>query len=335
MIKKTKKKMPFFYKIKTLRNKNKNSKIYRVGTDCSGIEAPIQALKLLGIKINHIFSSDIDKHCIQFIKQNYKPKIIYNDITKRKHKSVPYIDIYVAGFPCQAFSSESAGKRQGFNDDRGTIFFHCFETIKNKKPKIIVLENVRGLLTHDSGNTFKFIINKLKRLKIYNIYYKLLNTKHFGIPQNRPRIFIVCIKKTIQKKEFVFPKEETYSYNISDYLTNNNNKQYRKITPHMKNIIRRSNIKQSDNWIINVNSSMPEFSTKMKDISPCLLAGNSAFYISSKKRKFTEHEALMLQGFPSDINTDNIPRSQIYKQAGNSMSVNVLSFLFNEIFKSI
>ena len=103
----------------------------------------------------------------------------------------------------------------------------------------------------------------------------------------------------------------------------------------MKNIIRRSNIKQGDNWIINVNSSMPEFSTKMKDMSPCLLAGNSAFYISSKKRKFTEYEALMLQGFPSDINTDNIPRSQIYKQAGNSMSVNVLSFLFNEIFKSI
>ena len=334
MVRKTKKKMPFFYKIKTLKNKN-NIKTYKIGTDCSGIEAPIQALKLLNVKLNHIFSSDIDKFCIQFIKQNYNPKIIYNDITKRNHKEVPYIDIYVAGFPCQAFSSQSAGKRKGFDDARGTIFFHCLETIKNTKPKIIILENVKGLLTHDNGNTFKVIINKLKGLKIYNIYYKLLNTKHFGIPQNRPRIFIICIKKTIQKKEFIFPKEEIFNYNITNYLTTNRNKKYRQITPHMKNIIKRSNIKETDNWIINVNSSLPEFSTKMKNISPCLLAGNSAFYISSKKRKFTEQEALMLQGFPSDINMNNIPRSQLYKQAGNSMSVNVLSFLFNEIFKSI
>ena len=330
----TKKKMPFFFKLKSLKN-NKNNKKYKVGTDCSGIEAPVQALKLLNVNYDHIFSSDINKYCIKFIKQNHNPKYIYDDITNRKHKNIPDIDIYVAGFPCQAFSSQSAGKRKGFDDTRGTIFFHCLETIKHSKPNIFILENVKGLVNHDNGNTFKIILDKLNKLKIYNIYYKILNTKNFGIPQNRPRIYIIGIKKSRQKKKFIFPEPKLYKYNMNDYLSDNNDNKYRRITPHMKNIIKRSKVNEKENWLINVNSSLPEFSTKMKDLSPCLLAGNSAFYITSKKRKITEREALMLQGFPNNLNFNDIPQSQIYKFAGNSMSVNVIAHLFRNIFDSM
>ena len=93
----------------------------RVGTDCSGIEAPIMALKQLKIPFYHEFSSEIDKHCIASIKANYKPKIIFGDIKKRKIKDVPDIDLYVCGFPCQPFSM--AGERNGIEDSRGTIFY--------------------------------------------------------------------------------------------------------------------------------------------------------------------------------------------------------------------
>ena len=118
-----------------------NSNILRVGTDCSGIEAPIQALKNLDINFKHIFSSETDKYCIESIKANYNPEIIYNDMTNRELKNLPDIDLYVCGFPCQAFSS--AGKRKGFKDKRGNIFFECLDVIEYIQPKIFILENVK------------------------------------------------------------------------------------------------------------------------------------------------------------------------------------------------
>ena len=177
----------------------------RVGTDCSGIEAPIMALKQLKIPFRHEFSSEIDKHCIASIKANYKPKKIFGDMKKRKIKDIPDIDLYICGFPCQPFSM--AGERKGTEDSRGTIFYECLKVIKNKKPNYFVLENVRGLITIDGGKTFESIIQSLENLKIYNVEWKVLNTKDYGIPQNRERVFIVGIKKSLKKK-FEWPKKK-------------------------------------------------------------------------------------------------------------------------------
>ena len=127
-------------------------KFLRVGTDCSGIEAPIQALMQMNIPFKHVFSSDIDKYCIKSIKANYEPEIIFGDkdgsfpegdITKRNIDNVPDIDLYVCGFPCQPFSM--AGERKGFEDRRGNVFFSCLEVIEKKQPKYFILENVKGL----------------------------------------------------------------------------------------------------------------------------------------------------------------------------------------------
>ncbi len=153
----------------------------RVGTDCSGIEAPIQALRQLYIPFKHVFSSDIDKYCIQSIKANYDPEIIFGDkdgpypegdITKRNIQDVPDIDLYVCGFPCQPFSM--AGERQGFKDKRGNVFWSCLEVIERKQPKYFILENVKGLLSHNKenkkdkyGNTFKVIWKELLELEKY------------------------------------------------------------------------------------------------------------------------------------------------------------------------
>ena len=129
----------------------------RIGTDCSGIEAPIQALLQLNIPFHHVFSSEIDKYAIKTCKANYsEPDIRYNNLTKRDHKLLPDIDLYVCGFPCQSFSA--MGKKQGLLDIRGTIMFHCIEVIKIKQPKFFILENVRGFMSNNNGETMKLLL---------------------------------------------------------------------------------------------------------------------------------------------------------------------------------
>ena len=177
-----------------------DNNILRVGTDCSVIEAPIQALIQLEIPFKHVFSSEIDKYCIQSIKANYNPEILFGDkegpfpegdITKRNIEDVPDIDLYICGFPCQPFST--SGKRKGLEDKRGNVFWSCLEVIKARKPKYFIFENVRGILSHDKGNTWKVILKELNNLNIYGytISWETLNTKDFGIPHNRPRVYIV------------------------------------------------------------------------------------------------------------------------------------------------
>jgi DNA (cytosine-5)-methyltransferase 1 len=204
----------------------------KVGTDFSGIGAPEMALKYLGIDFESVFACEIDKYARQSFKQLHKPKTFYNDITTRNHNEVHQLDLYVAGFPCQAFSM--AGKRKGFEEARGTLFFNVAEFIKINQPKVFVLENVKGLLSHDKGNTFQTIVDILSNgggtqngqisLDVfedglgYHIYWQVLNTKDYGIPQNRERIFIVGFKDF---REFSFPKPMDLKLRLGDMLQDN------------------------------------------------------------------------------------------------------------------
>jgi len=204
----------------------------KVGTDFSGIGAPEMALKYLGIDFESMFACEIDKYARQSFKQLHNPKTLYNDITKRNHKEVEQLDLYVAGFPCQAFSM--AGKRKGFDEARGTLFFNVAEFIKINQPKVFILENVKGLLSHDKGNTFQTIVDILSNgggtqngqisLDVfedglgYHIYWQVLNTKDYGIPQNRERIFIVGFKDF---REFSFPKPMELKLRLGDILQDN------------------------------------------------------------------------------------------------------------------
>lgn len=203
----------------------------KIGTDCSGIEAPIQAFKRLGIPYTHVFSSDIDKHVKKVSDEIYKPEIFYDDLMKRDNKCAPGVDLYVAGFPCQAFSL--AGKRKGFDDIRGTVFFGCADYIRQQQPSIFIMENVKGLLSHDSGRTFQTITDLLSncggtvngQISLdffedglgYHIHHAVLNTKQHGIPQNRERVFIVGFKDA---REFRFPVPEPLNLRLKDVLEN-------------------------------------------------------------------------------------------------------------------
>jgi DNA (cytosine-5)-methyltransferase 1 len=299
----------------------------RVGTDCSGIDAPIYALQIMKIPHTHVFSSEIDKYCIQSIKANYNPQIIFGDkdgpypegdITKRNIDDIPDIDLYVCGFPCQPFSS--AGKRKGFSDPRGTVFWSCIEVIKHKKPKYFILENVKGLLTHNKGDTWSTILNVLESLKEYdyNVKWKILNTKDYGIPQNRERLFIIGIRNG----DFDWP-EPIEMDNIKLYVDNNDNNLF-----VSKTILKYKN--QIENSQIFINTDFLKYSKfpDSKSFSPCIGAQNTLWNVS-KNRYANITEYLNLQGFQK-FNVC-ISKSKLKKQIGNSISINVLTSIFQNM----
>jgi DNA (cytosine-5)-methyltransferase 1 len=149
-----------------------------------------QAIIDAGYKPVCVFTSEIKPYAIDVLTQNHPDEEIHGDITKISSTDIPDFDILCAGFPCQAFSS--AGKRQGFADTRGTLFFEVERILKEKNPNGFILENVEGLVNHDNGKTFKIILERLNNLG-YNVSYKILNSKNFGVPQERKRIYIVGI----------------------------------------------------------------------------------------------------------------------------------------------
>lgn len=147
-----------------------------------------QALRELEYEPVCVMTSEIKPHAIKVLKANYHLDRIVGDITQVDASDIPDFDILCAGFPCQAFSS--AGKRQGFADTRGTMFFEVERILRDKRPKGFILENVEGLVNHDNGRTLQIILNKLTELG-YLIDYKVLNSSEFGVPQERKRIYII------------------------------------------------------------------------------------------------------------------------------------------------
>ena len=166
--------------------------------------------------------SEIDKYAIQVYEKHFKHKN-FGDITKIKEDELPDFDLLVGGFPCQAFSI--AGKRKGFEDTRGTLFFDIARILRAKQPRLFLLENVKGLLSHDSGRTFKTIVSTLTELG-YDLQWQVLNSKNFGVPQNRERVFIVGhLRGTSRPKVFPFGEngERDIKKQLSRKKTNEGN----------------------------------------------------------------------------------------------------------------
>lgn len=296
--------------------------VLRVGTDCSGMEAPIMALRMLGIPFVHEFSSEIDRFCIETILANYRPKIIYGDITTRDPYLLPDIDLYVCGFPCQPFSA--AGNQAGFSDPRGTIFWSCMGVITVKQPRYFVLENVKGLVWHDDGKTWKIVTHELNKLKQfgYNLYCKVLNTRDYGVPQNRERVFIVGTKDTFEWPDKI-PMDD-----ISTYVDWND---------RSRSIINTKRMKDVDNLDPKYYFIDLGFIKKRKGYYPnadrysSTLLAQGEMWCVPMTRRANARELLMLQGFnPNSFNVV-VSFTQISKQLGNTMSVNVLMAIFSNL----
>ena len=147
-----------------------------------------QAARDKGMNPVCVMTSEIKPYAVSVLRENHPAETIMGDITKIETKNIPDFDILCAGFPCQAFSS--AGKRQGFADTRGTLFFEVERILRDKRPKGFILENVEGLVNHDNGKTLQVIIDKLQKLD-YKFDFRVLNSKYFGVPQERKRIYII------------------------------------------------------------------------------------------------------------------------------------------------
>lgn len=300
----------------------------RIGTDCSGIEAPIEALKQLGIKFEHKWACEIDRFARKSILANYQPEIMYEDITKRDHLQLPDIDIYVCGFPCQSFSL--MGKKLGSNDPRSNIMLKCIDVIKKKNPNVFILENVKNFKFIEGGKPFNFLINSLVSIvneddeQLYNIYCDIYNTKDYGIPQNRERIYIIGIKSDILINEYIKPEcmeMKPLDDIIIDKTVYEKNKNFKNIDKKLKKIGYKKNyIFPNSNYV-----------NPIKNICPTLSTRCDMFYHSSYNRYLTTTECLLLQGFSKDFK-QVVSNTQMYKQIGNSMSVNVLKVIFDKIF---
>lgn len=316
------------YKVYKINNENKNPtfKFIDLFAGIGGIRIPFQNL---GGEC--VFSSEIDKFAAQTYEANFgdKPN---GDITKIDAKDIPNFDVLLAGFPCQAFSI--AGKRKGFDDTRGTMFFEVERILEEKKPKAFLLENVKGLTNHDHGRTFKVMLDILENKLNYRVYYKVLNAKNFGLPQNRERIMIVGFKD--KNIKFKFPDELKTPTKVGDILLNNPDSKYtisdRIWASHQR---RKEKNREKGNGF--GYSLFNENSTYTSTISARYYKDGSEILIQQdgkNPRKLTPREAARLQGFPDTFKIV-VSDTQAYKEFGNSVPVNMINAVAQEMYKSL
>lgn len=337
-------------------------KTLKFGSDFSGIGAPELALKNLNIPIKKIFACEIDKYARKsFTAIHGDEGVFYNDISNRDHAEIEKLDLYVAGFPCQAFSQ--IGNRKGFDDVRGTLFFNVAEFIKINQPEVFILENVKGLISHDSGKTFQTILSLLsdgggtvnKQMFIpyftdglgYHIYYSVLKASDFEIPQNRERIFIVGFKKF---RNFSFPVRMKLNKKMKDFFEDNCDKKYflkeKILKSYISNSIKQKQIGNGFRFeITSGNGIAKTILTKEGSRMDGNFIVENEEKINNEKhdfkklfnkvRRLTPLECFRLQGFDDEsffkaqkVNSD----TQLIKQAGNSITVNVLMKIFEKIY---
>jgi DNA (cytosine-5)-methyltransferase 1 len=275
------------------------------------------------------YTSDFDKYAQITYKENFGGEV-FGDITQIDERSIPKHDILCGGFPCQAFSL--AGKKQGFEDTRGTLFFDVVRIIKEHKPRVVFLENVKNLVNHDKGNTFRVMKENLERLG-YTVYYKVLNARDFGVPQNRERVYIVCFKDAIK---FEFPTPPKIPVKLGDILETNVDEKYT-ISDKLWAGHQRRKKEHGEKGNGFGYSMFDEESTYTSTISARYYKDGSEILIkqeSKNPRKITPREAARLQGYP-DTYKIPVSDSKAYKLFGNSVAVPVLRAVSEKIMSSL
>jgi len=294
-------------------------------------------------KFEIIGHSEIDKYADQIYSKHFNNPN-YGDIQTIKAKDLPDFDMLVGGFPCQSFSI--AGKRGGFNDTRGTLFFEVARIAREKQPRLLLLENVKGLLSHDEGKTFFTIISTLDELG-YDCQWQVLNSKNFGVPQNRERVFIVGHLRGTSRPE-VFPiKGGNEKFNgktrqrndIAHTITNSDKHRGSYVVPVLTP--NRANKRQNGRRF--KESGDPSFTLTAqdkhgimlrdgRDNRSCLRAGRNTEvgFKGRSIRRLTPIECERLQGFPDNW-TDGISDTQRYKCLGNAVTVNVIESILTYI----
>lgn len=294
------------------------------------------ALHSLGAEC--VYANEWDKAAQEVYELNFgvRPE---GDITQVKEENVPDHDILCGGFPCQAFSI--SGKRRGFEDARGTLFFDVARIIKEKRPKVVFLENVKNFATHDEGRTMTVVRDTFEDLG-YDLHTAVLNPIHYGVPQKRERIYLVAFRKDlgVGQDGFVFPKPFALDRFVEDFLLQNDEVRSQ-IVNRADVVITQRNIEENADKAIRVGhvglGRQGERIYSPKGISITFSAyGGGAFsktggyLVDGVIRRLHPREAARIMGYP-DTYTLHPNTNQAYKQLGNSVIVNVLQLIAEQI----
>jgi len=279
--------------------------------------------------IEFVFSSEIDSNAQKTYYKNFQEHP-FGDITQIDEKEISSHDIILAGFPCQAFSI--AGHRKGFEDTRGTLFFDVARIAKYHKPKVLFLENVKGFVGHDKGRTFQVVKETLKEMG-YKVYAEVLNSKDYGVAQNRERIYIVAFLDNDVK--FKFPEKIELNKTIHDFLEDeveenyyyNGKPLYERIKDDVTN---KDTVYQWRRQYVreNKNRVCPTLTANMGT------GGHNVPIIKDDKgiRKLTPRECANFQGFSEKFEfPKELALSHRYKQVGNSVTIAVIESIAKEI----
>ena len=304
--------------------------------------------------IETVFVSEWDEHAKKTYKDNFQDSFeIAGDITKINEKDIPVFDICLAGFPCQAFSIAGTGGagRNGFSDsfkgqNRGNLFLDVVRICEYHKPKVIFCENVKGLLMHDKGNTFRVIRQAFRDIG-YQVYWKILNSKDFGVPQNRERIYIVAVRDDLNVGEFIFPTANENDKTIRDILE--------KAPISSRYYLSDVYVQTWRNHKARHEAKGNGFGYEIRDldgIAGTLVCGGMGrernLIVDHREhsmvpethikgqinkediRKLTPREWARLQGFPDSFKI-SLSDTHLYKQFGNSVTVNVIEAIAFQI----
>lgn len=298
----------------------------------AGIGGTRLGFQLTG-EVKSVFTSEIDKFAVKTYEANFGDTP-HGDITKIAASDVPDHDILVGGFPCQAFSQ--AGRKLGFDDTRGTLFFEIARILKEKRPKTFLLENVKNLRGHDHGRTYKVIMNTLDQLG-YKTFTMLYKARDFGVPQNRERIYIVGFDpdQVPNWEAFSEPTPPRPETRVGDILESNISDDRFTISDRLWEGHQRRKIENKKNGKGFGYGLFSADSAYTNTLSARYYKDGSEILIEQKNsnpRKLTPREAARLQGFPENFKIP-VSNSQAYKQFGNSVAVPVVNAIAKEVMK--
>ena len=293
------------------------------------------ALESLGAKC--VYSNEWDVPVQKVYAENFgdTPE---GDITRVDENTIPDHDILCAGFPCQAFSI--SGKRRGFEDSRGTLFFDVARIVKAKKPKIVFMENVKNFATHDDGKTLEVVKGTMEELG-YTFYQKVLNAVDYGVPQKRERIYMVCFRNDLDIKDFKYPKPFELTRHVEDFLLED------------EEMIKDLYVDRPDTYYNGVEDNQYSnkairlgivdkgrqgeriYSTKgiaitLSAYGGGIFAKTGGYLINGKTRRLHPRECARLMGYPDSYKICK-NANQAYKQFGNSVVIDVLQLIAVEI----
>lgn len=313
-------------------------KVFSAFTGIGGFEIGIEAAAArAGQPVEFVGYSEIDQRCISVYEKHFKGVQNYGDITKIDAESLPDFDCIVGGFPCQSFSI--LGHRRGFDDTRGTLFFDLARILRAKQPKLFVFENVKGLVVHDGGRTFKTIITTINDLG-YDCQWQVLNSTNHSVPHNRDRIVIVGhLRGASRPKVFPIPRATD-----ADYPKRHSAKAYPQ-EPQVRipeaTVAGFAMARPGQA----INLSMPNSRSRrgrVSDVSPTLDTGMWIYTleVDGRIRRLTPRECERLQAFPDDwtktgILGEEFTDRQRYKMMGNAITTNVVQSVFERILTSV